>query len=106
MADRNVDSLQTLFHEKAMFTQLRLGKGQEIRHHERRQDPAQKAVAYTAHVPTFGNLAILPEDMDLLAEVGGRKVTSGFMVTQVYTRKAGSGSSPSLPSRVCCGPSK
>ena len=37
----------------------------------------------------IGNTAILLNDIDLVAEVGGREVTNPFMVTEVYVKENG-----------------
>ena len=37
----------------------------------------------------IGNTAILLNDIDLVAEVGGREVTNPFMVTEVYIKEKG-----------------
>ena len=37
----------------------------------------------------FGNTAILLNDIDLVAEVGGNTVTNPFMVTEVYVKENG-----------------
>ena len=37
----------------------------------------------------FGNTAVLLNDIDLEAEVGGHTVTNPFMVTEVYIKQNG-----------------
>ncbi len=37
----------------------------------------------------FGNTAILLNDIDLVAVVGGNEVTNPFMVTEVYLKENG-----------------
>ncbi len=49
----------------------------------------KKAVVYGASVNIFGNTAILLNDIDLLAVVGGNEVTHAFMVTEVYLKEDG-----------------
>lgn len=44
----------------------------------------KKAEVYSVVVNTFGNTAILLNDIDLVAVVGGNEVTNPFMVTEVY----------------------
>jgi hypothetical protein len=48
-----------------------------------------KAEIYSASVNIFGNTAILLNDIDLLAVVGGNEVTKAFMVTEVYIKENG-----------------
>jgi hypothetical protein len=49
----------------------------------------KKAEVYSVSVKTFGNTAILLNDIDLLAVVGGNEVTHAFMVTEVYIKGNG-----------------
>jgi hypothetical protein len=49
----------------------------------------KKAEVYGASVNIFGNTAILLNDIDLLAVVGGNEVTHAFMVTEVYLKEDG-----------------
>ena len=91
MADKKVDSLETLFDEKAMFTHMggTWGKTQELATIKGGGIWYKKAVVYAVDARIFGNTAILLEDMDLLAAVGSREVTNPFMVTEVYTKESG-----------------
>jgi hypothetical protein len=47
------------------------------------------AAVYAVVVNTFGNTAILLNDIDLQAVVGGNQVTNAFMVTEVYIKENG-----------------
>ena len=49
----------------------------------------KKAEVYAVEVKTFGNTAILLNDIDLVAVVGGNEVTNPFMVTEVYIKENG-----------------
>jgi hypothetical protein len=49
----------------------------------------KKAEVYSASVTFFGNTAILLNDIDLVAVVGGNEVTNPFMVTEVYLKENG-----------------
>jgi len=49
----------------------------------------KKAEVYSASVNFFGNTAILLNDIDLVAVVGGNEVTNPFMVTEVYIKENG-----------------
>jgi hypothetical protein len=44
---------------------------------------------YSVVVNVFGNTAILLNDIDLEAVVGGNTVTNPFMVTEVYIKENG-----------------
>ena len=44
---------------------------------------------YSVTVNIFGNIAILLNDIDLEAVVGGNTVTNPFMVTEVYIKEDG-----------------
>ena len=91
MADKNVDSLSVLFDSKSMFVHMggSWGKEQEITTIKSGGIWYKKAEVYAVSVNMFGNTAILLNDIDLVAEVGGREVTNPFMVTEVYVRDNG-----------------
>ena len=91
MADRNVDSLNVLFDEKAMFIHMggRWGKEPELNTIKSGGIWYKKAEVYSVIVNMFGNTAILLNDIDLEAVVGGNTVTNPFMVTEVYIKENG-----------------
>jgi hypothetical protein len=91
MADKNVDSLNALFDDKCMFVHMggSWGKTQELDVIKSGGIWYKKAVVYGVIVNMFGNTAILLNDIDLVAMVGGREVTSAFMVTEVYIKENG-----------------
>ncbi|MGN6616201.1 MAG: nuclear transport factor 2 family protein [Ilyomonas sp.] len=91
MADKNVDSLNVLFDDKCMFTHMggTWGKEQEINVIKSGGIWYKKAEIYSVVVNMFGNTAILLNDIDLVAVVGGREVTNPFMVTEVYIKEDG-----------------
>lgn len=91
MADKNVDSLSVLFDEKSMFVHMggSWGKEQEITTIKSGGIWYKKAEVYAVIVNMFDNTAILLNDIDLVAEVGGREVTNPFMVTEVYIKENG-----------------
>ena len=91
MADKNVDSLNVLFEEKAMFIHMggTWGKAQEIATIKSGNIWYKKAEVYSVVVNMFGNTAILLNDIDLEAVVGGNTVTNPFMVTEVYIKENG-----------------
>jgi len=91
MADKKVDSLGTLFDDKAMFTHMggTWGKTQELATIKSGGIWYKKAIVYAVDARIFGNTAILLEDMDLQAVVGAHEVTNPFMVTEVYSKENG-----------------
>jgi len=91
MADKKVDSLETLFDDKAMFTHMggTWGKTQELATIKSGGIWYKKAFVYAVDVRMFGNMAVVLEDMDLQAVVGAREVTNPFMVTEVYSKENG-----------------
>lgn len=91
MADKNVDSLNTLFDEKSMFVHMggSWGKTQELTVIKSGQIHYKKAEVYSVLVNIIGNTAILLNDIDLLAVVGENEVTNPFMVTEVYIKENG-----------------
>lgn len=91
MADKNVDSLQKLFDDKSMFVHMggSWGKEQELATIKSGGIWYKKAEVYAVVVNMFGNTAILLNDIDLEAVVGGNTVTNPFMVTEVYTKENG-----------------
>lgn len=91
MADKKVDSLEALFNDKAMFVHMggSWGKAQELAVIKSGGIWYKKAEVYNTSVNIIGNTAILLNDIDLLAVVGGNEVTHAFMVTEVYINEAG-----------------
>jgi hypothetical protein len=91
MSDKNVDSLNVLFDEKSMFIHMggSWGKAQEITTIKSGSIWYKKAEVYSVLVNIIGNTAILLNDIDLLAVVGGNEVINPFMVTEVYIRQNG-----------------
>jgi hypothetical protein len=91
MADKKVDELNGLFDEKCVFVHMggSWGKTQELNTIKSGFIWYKKAEVYGASVNIFGNTAILLNDIDLLAVVGGNEVTHAFMVTEVYIKENG-----------------
>jgi len=91
MAEKNVDSLNVLFDDKSMFVHMggSWGKEREIEVIKSGGIWYKKAEIYSALVSIIGNTAILLNDIDLLAVVGGNEVTNPFMVTEVYIKENG-----------------
>ncbi len=91
MANKNVDSLAALFHDKSMFVHMggSWGKTQEINVIKDGMIWYKKAAIYSVIVNSIGNTIILLNDIDLVAVVGGNEVTNPFMVTEVYVNEKG-----------------
>lgn len=91
MSDKNVDSLNRVFDEKCVFVHMggSWGKTQELNVIKSGGIWYKKAEVYGASVNIIGNTAILLNDIDLLAVVGGNEVTHAFMVTEVYIKENG-----------------
>lgn len=91
MADKNVDSLNVLFDDKAMFIHMggSWGKQPELNTIKSGGIWYKKAEVYSVIVNIIGNTAILLNDIDLEAVVGGKTVTNAFMVTEVYIEENG-----------------
>lgn len=91
MADKNVESLSTLFDDKCVFVHMggTWGKTQEIEVIKGGMIWYKKAEVYSVSVNMFGNTAILLNDIDLQAIVGGNEVINAFMVTEVYIKEKG-----------------
>ena len=91
MADKNIDSLSNIFHEKSMFIHMggSWGKSQELTVIKTGDIWYKKANVYSVTVNVIGNTAILLNDIDLIAVVGGKEVVNPFMVTEVYINENG-----------------
>ncbi|MES1222648.1 MAG: nuclear transport factor 2 family protein [Bacteroidota bacterium] len=91
MADKNVEFLGMLFDDKSMFIHMggTWGKTQELNTIKDGGIWYKKAEVYSVVVNMFGNTAILLNDIDLVAVVGGNEVTNPFMVTEVYIKENG-----------------
>lgn len=91
MSDKNVEALDNLFHEKSVFVHMggSWGKEQEINVIKSGGIWYKEAVVYDASANVVGNTAILLNDIDLLAVVGGNEVINPFMVTEVYVEENG-----------------
>lgn len=86
MSDKNVDKLDSLFHEKAMFVHMggAWGKEPELNIIGSGGIWYKKADIQEVSVNIIDNTAILLNRITLLAVVGGNEVTNPFEVTEVY----------------------
>ncbi|HJW31677.1 MAG TPA: DUF4440 domain-containing protein, partial [Saprospiraceae bacterium] len=90
MADRNVDSLNSLFDANAVFVHMggSWGKEQELNVIKSGDIWYKKADIHSVSASIIGNTAILLTNLTLLAEVGGHEVTNPFIVTEVYIKES------------------
>ena len=91
MSEKKADTLANLFHEKSMFVHMggSWGKEQEINVIKSGGIWYKKAEVYSVSVNIIGNTAILLNDIDLVAVVGGNELINPFMVTEVYIKENG-----------------
>lgn len=91
MADKNADTLSTLFHEKSMFVHMggSWGKTRELNVIKSGGIHYKKADIHEVSVNIIDNTAILLNRITLLAVVGGSEVTNPFMATEVYIKENG-----------------
>ncbi len=90
MSERKVESLDSLFHEKAVFVHMgaTFSKEQELEVirsgsiHYKDVDIQEVSVPFIED-----NVAILLNKIRLIAIVGGNEVTNPFMVTEVYIKQ-------------------
>jgi hypothetical protein len=93
MSERKVDSLEALFHEKAVFVHMggTMSKEQELdviksgAIHYKNVDIQETSVRFIGTTT-----AILLNKIRLDAVVGGNKVTNPFVVTEVYVQQSDS----------------
>ena len=91
MSDKNIDSLNVLFHEKSVFVHMggSWGKEPEINVIKSGGIWYKKADIHSTSVNLIGNTAILLSNITLLAVVGPNEVTNPFIVTEVYIKEKG-----------------
>ena len=91
MAEKNVDALADLFHEKSMFTHMggTWPRNRELEIIKSGSIHYKKADIQEASVRVIGTTAIVMNRIRLLAVVGGNEVTNPFMVTEVYVQEDG-----------------
>ena len=92
MAERNIETLEALFHEKSVFVHMggSWGKEREIEIIKSGGIHYKQADIHEVSVNIIDNTAVLLNRVTLLAVVGGNEVTNPFMVTEVYVQQEGS----------------
>jgi hypothetical protein len=91
MAQKNVDLLKDLFHEKAVFVHMggSWGTERELSIIESGGIWYKQADIHEVSVNIIDNTAILLNRITLLAVVGENEVTNPFEVTEVYVKQNG-----------------
>jgi hypothetical protein len=89
MSERNVETLDALFHEKSVFVHMggSWGKEQELEIIKSGGIHYKQADIHEVSVNIIGSTAILLNRITLLAVVGGSEVTNPFVVTEVYVQQ-------------------
>lgn len=89
MADKDVDKLSQLFHEKAEFVHMggSWNTERELAIIKSGGIWYKNADIHSVSVNIIDKTAILLNRIDLLAEVGGNEVTNPFIVTEVYIKQ-------------------
>ena len=92
MSGRNVEALDALFHEKAVFVHMggSWGKEREMEIIKSGGIHYKQADIHEVSVNIIDNTAILLNRITLLAVVGGNEVTNPLIVTEVYVQQDGS----------------
>jgi Domain of unknown function (DUF4440) len=91
MSECKVDSLDALFHEKAVFVHMggSWGKEEELEIIKSGGIHYKHADIHEVSVNIIGATAILLNRITLLAVVGGNEVTNPFVVTEVFVQQDG-----------------
>jgi len=91
MSERKVDSLDALFHEKAVFVHMgaTMTKTQELEVIKSGTIQYKTVEIQEASVRFVDKTAIVLNKIRLVAVVGGNEVTNPFMVTEVYVQQSG-----------------
>jgi 4-carboxymuconolactone decarboxylase len=90
MSERKVDSLNALFHEKAVFVHMgaTMTKTQELEVIRSGGIQYKTVEIQEASVRFIDKTAVLLNKIRLVAVVGGNEVTNPFMVTEVYVQQS------------------
>jgi hypothetical protein len=92
MSERNVETLDALFHEKSVFVHMggSWGKEREMEIIKSGGIHYKQADIHEVSVNIIDNTAVLLNRITLLAVVGGNEVVNPFIVTEVYMQQEGS----------------
>lgn len=88
MADRDLNSLDNLFHEKSVFVHMgsTMNKEQEIKTIKSGGIQYKHTEIQEVSVRFINNTAIVLDKIRLTAIVGGNEVVNPFMVTEIYIK--------------------
>jgi hypothetical protein len=91
MADKNVDKLEKLFHDKAKFVHMSgtWKKDRELEIIKTGSIWYKKAAVHDVAVEIIDDTALLWNRITLTAEVRGNDVTTEFTVTEAYKKQGG-----------------
>ena len=89
MSERNMETLDALFHEKSVFVHMggSWGKEREMEIIKGGGIHYKQADIHEVSVNIIGATAVLLNRITLLAVVGGNEVINPFMVTEVYMQQ-------------------
>lgn len=89
MSERNIESLEALFHEKCVFVHMgaTMSKERELEVIRSGGIQYKKTDIHEVSVNIIGPTAILLNRITLLAVVGDNEVTNPFVVTEVYVQQ-------------------
>jgi hypothetical protein len=89
MSERDVETLEALFHEKSVFVHMggSWGKEREVDIIKSGGIHYKQVDIHEVSVNIIGTTAVLLNRITLLAVVGGNEVTNPFMVTEVYVQQ-------------------
>jgi len=89
MSERNVDALNTLFHEKAKFVHMgaTFGKTEELEVLRTGVIQPKEVEFQESSARLFANTAVVLNKIRLVAVVHGNEVTNPFVVTEVYVQE-------------------
>ncbi|MDB4539586.1 nuclear transport factor 2 family protein [Saprospiraceae bacterium] len=89
MADKNVEKLATLFHDKSKFVHMSgtWNKDRELEIIESGSIWYKQADVHDVVVEVFDNTAILWNRITLIAHVRGNDVSNEFTVTEIYNKE-------------------
>lgn len=92
MAEKNVDALNNLFHDEAVFVHMgvTMTKEQELDTVGSGRIEYKKADSKETVVRKVGNVFIVLDRISLTAGLGGNDVVNPFVVTEVYVKIDGS----------------
>lgn len=89
MADKNVDKLAILFHDKSKFVHMSGSwkKGRELEIIESGSIWYKQADVHDVAVEVFDNTVVLWNRITLVAHVRGNDVSNEFTVTEIYQKQ-------------------